>query len=165
MDIRPFQESFAYNRWANRRTREAIAAVTPEQFTREIGGSYGSLRNTVAHLISAEWVWLRRWKGSSPTAPAFADADLTVENLESTWQPIEAETQALVDALSPAALDRPVEYKTTRGQPFGEPLWQQMQHLVNHSSYHRGQIVTLLRQLGASPIGTDLIAYYRGRDR
>ncbi len=56
MDIRPFQESFAYNRWANRRTREAIAGVTPEQFTREIGGSYGSLRNTVAHLISAEWV-------------------------------------------------------------------------------------------------------------
>lgn len=165
MDITPFRESFAYNRWANRRTREAIAPLTPEQFTREIGGSYGSLRNTVAHLISSEWVWLRRWKGSSPAVPPFADADLTLDNLESTWRPIETETQAYVEALTPAGLDEAIAYKTTRGQPFAEPLWQQLQHMVNHSSYHRGQIVTLVRQLGASPIGTDLIAYYRGRDR
>lgn len=165
MDVRPFQELFEYNRWANRRTREAVARVSPEQFARGIGGSYGSLRNTVAHLVSSEWVWLRRWRGTSPTAPPFRDDELTVDNLESRWQPIELETQEFVDSLDAGRLEATAAYSTTRGQPFSEPLWQQLQHLVNHSSYHRGQIVTLLRQLDVEPIGTDLIAFYRGRDR
>ncbi len=165
MDIKPFHTLFEYNRWANRRTRDAIARVSAEQFARPVGGSYGSLRNTVGHLISSEWVWLRRWKGTSPTASPFREDELTLESVESRWQPIETEMQAFVDALDPLALERPISYVTTRGQPFTEPLWQQLQHLVNHSSYHRGQIVTLLRDLGAEPIGTDLIAFYRGRDR
>jgi len=165
MDLEPFQQLFEYNRWANRRTREAVARVSPEQFTRGIGGSYGSLRNTVAHLISSEWVWLRRWKGTSPTAPPFRDDELTVDNLDSRWQPIELEMQVFVDSLTPESVERIISYSTTRGQPFSEPLWQQLQHVVNHSSYHRGQIVTLLRQLGAEPAGTDLIAFFRGRDR
>jgi uncharacterized damage-inducible protein DinB len=165
MDAGPFQLLFEYNRWANRRTREEVARVSPEQFTREIGGSYGSLRNTLAHVIAAEWVWLRRWKGTSPGAPPFRDDELTLENLGSHWQPIEHETQAFIDRLAPEGLEQPVAYTTTRGKPFAEPLWQQLQHVVNHSSYHRGQIVTLLRQLGCEPIGTDLIAFWRGRDR
>lgn len=165
MEVGLFQRLFEYNRWANRRTREALARLSAEQFTREIGGSYGSLRNTVAHLAASEWVWLRRWKGTSPTGPPFRQDALTLENLASEWQPIELETQALVDSLTPAALEQDLAYSNTRGQPFSEPLWQQLQHLVNHSSYHRGQIVTLLRQLGCEPIGTDLISFYRGRDR
>ncbi len=165
MDVSPFQLLFEYNRWANRRTREALGRVSPEQWTRNIGGSYGSLRNTVAHLVASEWVWLSRWKGVSPTGPPFRADALTLENLASEWEPIERETQALVDALEPAILEQHIDYANTRGQPFSEPLWQQFQHLVNHSSYHRGQIVTLLRQLGCEPIGTDLIAFYRGRDR
>ncbi len=165
VDIKPFQELFEYNRWANRRTREAMAPVSPEQFARAIGGSYGSLRGTVAHLVSSEWVWLRRWKGTSPTAPPFRDDELTLGNLDATWRPIERETQVFIEALTPGDAERMISYLTTRGQPFAEPLWQQLQHMVNHSSYHRGQIVTLLRQLGAEPLGTDLIAFYRGRDR
>jgi uncharacterized damage-inducible protein DinB len=165
MDVRPFQLLFEYNRWANRRTREAVARVSPEQFTREIGGSYGSLRNTIAHLIASEWVWLRRWKGTSPTAPPFREDALTLESLGSEWQAIELETQAFIDSLTAESLEQNILYSNTRGQPFSEPLWQQLQHVVNHSSYHRGQVVTLLRQLGGEPIGTDLIAFYRGRDR
>ncbi len=165
MDLKPFQDAFQYNRWANRRTREALARVSPEQFARATGGSYGSLRNTVAHLVSAEWVWLRRWKGTSPTSPPFRDEDLALGNLDEHWLPIERETQDFVESLTPETLERTVSYSNTRGQPFSEPLWQQLQHVVNHSSYHRGQVVTLMRQLGAEPIGTDLIAFYRGRDR
>ncbi len=163
MDLKPFQLLFEYNRWANQRTRDAVARVSTEQFAREIGGSYGSLRNTVAHLMSSEWVWLRRWKGASPSAPPFPPDALTLGDLESRWQPIEHETREFVGALAGDDLERVVNYSNTRGQPFAEPLWQQLQHVVNHSSYHRGQIVTLLRQLGAEPIGTDLIAFYRGR--
>jgi uncharacterized damage-inducible protein DinB len=163
MELERFRDLFEYNRWANRRTREAIAGVSPAQFTQEVGGSYGSLRNTVAHLVSSEWVWLRRWKGSSPAAPPFQPGELTLENLASRWEPIERETQEFVQSLAGENLEDVVNYSNTRGQPFAEPLWQQLQHMVNHSSYHRGQIVTLVRQLGAEPIGTDLIAFYRGK--
>ena len=165
MDVKRIALLFEYNRWANRRTREAVARATPEQFARDVGGSYGSLRNTLAHLIASEWVWLRRWQGTSPTSPPFPDDDLTVENLTSLWQPIEAQTQAFVDSLDDEGVEQSIDYRSTRGDPFTTPLWQQLQHVVNHSSYHRGQVVTLLRQLGVDPIGTDLIAFYRGRDR
>lgn len=158
-----FRRLFEYNRWANARARAAVARLTPEQFTRQVGGSYGSVRNTLAHVVASEWVWLRRWKGTSPTAPPFPEDGLTFERLEAEWEPIERETQVFVDGLGDAKLEEVVAYNNTRGLPFSEPLWQQLQHLVNHSSYHRGQIVTLLRQLGAEPIGTDLIAFYRGR--
>jgi uncharacterized damage-inducible protein DinB len=47
--------------------------------------------------------------------------------------------------------------------PFAQPLWQCLQHVANHSTYHRGQITTMLRQLGAKPAGTDLIGFYRER--
>ncbi len=165
MDVMALRLLFEYNRWANRRTREAVARVSPEQFGREIGGSYGSLRSTLAHLVAAEWVWVRRWKGASPTAPPFEDRELTLETLAAKWQPIETETQAYLDALTAADLEQTIHYSNTRGQPFAEPLWQQLLHVVNHSSYHRGQVVTLLRQLDAEPLGTDLIAFFRGRDR
>ncbi len=163
MDTKPFETLFEYNRWANRRTRDAVGRATPEQFAREIGGSYGSVRNTVAHLIASEWVWVRRWKGTSPTQPPFPPDELTQANLASLWQPIETEMQAVVESMTSERLEETLAYSTTRGQPFSEPLWQQLQHVVNHSSYHRGQIVTLLRQLNVEPNGTDLIAFYRGR--
>jgi uncharacterized damage-inducible protein DinB len=162
MELEPFRALFEYNRWANARTREALSRVSPEQFTRAVGGSYGSLQKTIAHLVASEWVWIRRWKGDSPTAPPFAEDSLTLSGLGSLWQPIEHETQTFVEELTPQALEAMVAYRNTRGQPFSEPLWQQLQHLVNHSSYHRGQIVALLRQLGVQPLGTDLIAFYRG---
>jgi uncharacterized damage-inducible protein DinB len=165
MDTTRVELLFEYNRWANRRTREAVARATSEQFTREIGGSYGSLRNTVAHLMASEWVWLRRWKGTSPTAPPFPNEELTLENVGVLWQPIEAETEALVASLTAERLEQAIDYRSTRGDPFSTPLWQQLQHVVNHSTYHRGQVVTLLRQLDVEPIGSDLIAFYRGRDR
>ena len=63
--------------------------------------------------------------------------------------------------LPSADLDRVVEYHNTKGHAFSNPMWQMLQHLVNHGTYHRGQITTMLRQLGATPLTTDLIAFYR----
>jgi uncharacterized damage-inducible protein DinB len=68
-----------------------------------------------------------------------------------------------VSSLTEENISAVVTYKTTEGKQFSYPLWQMMQHVVNHSSYHRGQIVTMLRQLGIRPVGTDLIAYYRSK--
>jgi uncharacterized damage-inducible protein DinB len=70
---------------------------------------------------------------------------------------------AFVGELSQADLDREMEYKTLKYGVYSNPLWQSMLHLLNHGTYHRGQVTTLLRQLGAQPILLDLMHFYRER--
>lgn len=107
----------------------------------------------------AEWLWLERWLGRSPGFPTESFADLA--SLRSRWQKIDSDLSAFVQRLTSSDLDRVVEYKNTKGRAFSNPMRQMLQHLVNHGTYHRGQITTLLRQLGATPVATDLIAFYR----
>jgi uncharacterized damage-inducible protein DinB len=72
--------------------------------------------------------------------------------------------RTLVERLGEAGVARPIEYRTTDGKSQAQPFWQMLQHVVNHGSYHRGQVTTMLRQLGAAPPkAMDLIAFYRER--
>ena len=150
-----------FNTWANHRVLAAVEALSPEQFTRELGSSYSSVRDTLAHIMGVEWVWLERLQGSSPEAiPAakdFADSNA----LRSRWRQIETNFQEYMGGLTKAELDEEVAYQTFRFGPGKNPRWQMIQHLVNHGTYHRGQVVAMLRQLGARGVGTDLITYYR----
>ena len=157
------EELFAYNRWANERVLDAIEALDDEAFTRDLGGSFPSVRDTLAHVIGAEWIWLQRWKGTSPTRPPddWDSADLT--RLRRFYAEVEAEQGAFIASLTDADLDREIFYRTLSGQAYSNRLWQLLRHLINHSSYHRGQITMMLRQLGATPAATDLILYDRER--
>lgn len=150
---------YAYNTWANHRALEACAPLSAAQFTQNVVSSFSSVRDTLAHILSAEWIWLERWQGRSPAFPSDQFADLA--SLRTRWQTLDTELNAFVQKLSAADLDRVVEYKNTKGNSFSNPMQQMLQHVVNHSTYHRGQITTMLRQLGATPLTTDLIAFYR----
>jgi uncharacterized damage-inducible protein DinB len=98
-------ELYEYNRWATARMLDAAASLENESFTKDMGSSFALVRDTLVHIMSAEWVWLQRWKGNSP-----------------------------------------------RAMP---------EDVVKHSSYHRGQVTTLIRQLGGTAESTDLVAFYR----
>ena len=87
----------------------------------------------------------------------------TLASLREQWLEQEARLLAFVRGLTQADLDRVMEYKTLKFGVYKNPLWQSMQHLVNHGTYHRGQVTTLLRQLSAEPILTDLMHFYRER--
>ena len=155
------QELFAYHRWANRRVLGAAAALSPEQLARDMGSSFPSVLATLAHLLSAEWIWVERWSGRSPTGIP-GDWDLSSwEGLMRRWEEVEARQAALVDGVTEEELRRGLDYRTLQGAPYSSPLWQILRHVVNHATYHRGQVVTMLRQLGASAPGTDLILFYR----
>lgn len=153
------QTLYRYNSWANRRALDASAALSPAQFTQNLISSFPSVRDTLAHIMHAEWLWLERWQGRSPGFPSDQFADLA--SLRARWQKIETDLTAFIQTLSAADLDRIVQYKNTKGNAFTNPMWQMLQHVVNHGTYHRGQITTMLRQLGATPLTTDLIAFYR----
>jgi len=151
---------YDYNAWANGRTLGTAEALTPEQFLKDLGTSFPSVRDTLVHIVAAEWVWLRRWQGESPTALIPGSDFPTLGSVKDRFATIERERQALLGSLTEERLAQPFAYKDLAGNPYRLPLVQSMQHLVNHGSYHRGQITTMLRQLGARPVSTDMSRYY-----
>jgi uncharacterized damage-inducible protein DinB len=155
---------FDYNAWANHRQLEAAAAITPEQFTKPMGSSFSSVRDTLAHICGAEWIWLERFQGRSPSSLPDTTQFKDVAGLRGHWDGQEARLLGFVRGLTQSDLERTLEYKTLKFGVYKNPLWQSMQHVVNHGTYHRGQVTTMLRQHGAQPILTDLMHFYRERE-
>lgn len=152
-----------FNIWANHRVLGAVEALSTEQFTRDLGSSYSSVRDTLSHILGVEWVWLERLQGRSPAAIPAAKDFADVAALKTKWTEVEANLREYMEELTKAELDEAVEYKTLSAGPGKSPRWQMIQQVVNHGTYHRGQVITMLRQLGAKGVGTDLITYYRER--
>ncbi|MGB8541196.1 MAG: DinB family protein [Candidatus Acidiferrales bacterium] len=163
MNIEDFRRLYDYNSWANHRTLEACAPLTGEQFTRDLHSSFRSVRDTLVHILLVEWLWRERWLGRSPDKYPPATDFPTLEALRQRWAEVEKNLLGYISSLKPEDLDRVIEHKTTAGVPQAAALSQMLQHLVNHGTYHRGQIATMLRQLDARPISTDLIFFYRER--
>ena len=163
--MKPEEMSLLYdfNAWANHRSMEAASALTPEQFTKPLGSSFSSVRDTLAHICGAEWIWLERFQGRSPSSLPDASQFPDVASLQARWDELEGRLLKFVHGLTQEDLDRVLEYKTLKFGVYQNPLWQSLQHVVNHGSYHRGQVTTMLRQHGAQPILTDLMHYYRER--
>ncbi len=155
---------YEFDAWANHKTLETAAALTAEQFTRDLSSSYRSVRDTLVHIYLVEWVWLERLYGRSPTAFPAVDEFPDVATLKTRWADLEALQLQYARGLTQADLDEVMEYKTLSYGRGRNPRWQMMQHVVNHGSYHRGQVTTLLRQLGAKAVSTDLISFYRERN-
>jgi uncharacterized damage-inducible protein DinB len=157
------QSLFEFNAWANRRCLQAAEKLSTEQFTRLLGSSFSSVRDTLAHIYGAEWIWLERFQGRSPSSLPNVKEFADVAGLRERWLEHEAKLLSFVGGLSQADLDRELEYKTLKFGIYINPLWQSMLHVINHGTYHRGQVTTMLRQLGAEPIMTDLMHFYRER--
>ncbi|MBW7935180.1 MAG: DinB family protein [Gemmatimonadaceae bacterium] len=163
MQLTEARTLFAYNQWANALMWDAAAALTAAQRETIIPSSFPSVHKTLAHIASAEWIWLQRWLGESPSAPpAWAIAgDFAAVRAELTA--VETARDAYLDSLGDEDLAREVVYRTLAGAAGSNPLGELMRHVVNHSSYHRGQVATMLRQLGATPPSTDYVLYLRTR--
>lgn len=154
---------YDYNSWANARVLESAAKLAPDQFTKPLGSSFSSVRDTLAHIWGAEWIWLERFQGRSPSSLPEVGQFSEVTPLKTRWQEHQARLNSFVAALAQEDLNRIHEYRTLSFGQYKNPLWLSMQHMVNHSTYHRGQITTLVRQLNATPLSTDLIHFYRER--
>ena len=151
-----------YNYWARDRILDAVGALSPEQFTRAMGNSFSSVRDTLAHMYSAEWVWFMRWQGESPTKALAAETWPDLASLVTSWRDLESKVRAFVSGRDEAGVAAVMDYRLINGQPGRSEFGQMLQHVVNHGTYHRGQVTTLLRQLGAAPPkSTDLITFYR----
>jgi len=161
VSLAAIHELFAHNYWARDRQLQVCAALTEEQFLRNLDSSFGSVRDTLVHLIETEWIWLERWLGKSPQSTLSPQEFPSLSAVTEKWNAVEREMRKFLATLTDEALVKPVTYLSQKGDSFTYELWRPMLHLITHQSYHRGQVATLLRQLGFEPPTVDFLPGYR----
>ena len=155
-----FASLVAYTRWADRALLTPCGELTPAQYTLELGGSFPTLQATVAHLAGAAKLWSLRL-GGLPYAGLLPAADIPDV---ATALPRLGEAYRILEAVAPEWEATPLEtftYTNLAGVVTTKVKWQIFRHIVNHGTYHRGQIANMLRQLGVKPPSTDLL-YWDG---
>src|ERR1700675_3114926 len=104
-----------YHYWARDRMLAAVNNLTADQFTRDMGSSFRSVRDTLAHFYSAEWAWCSRWNGQSPTAHVPPESFPDVATLRTRWTELEGNVRAVLDRMGGQGLDRAIEYSMLNG--------------------------------------------------
>jgi uncharacterized damage-inducible protein DinB len=157
---------YEYDRWANNRTLQAASNLSAEEFTRDLGGSFRSVRDALVHIVGSQWAWLTYWNEPSPSAAFLDDLWPREEALfhpsvfpefsavQCKWTEIEKEQIEFINRVTDESLERMLPVLETQIS-----LAHLMQHLANHSTYHRGQVSLMMRQLAAKPLPTDFAMF------
>jgi uncharacterized damage-inducible protein DinB len=146
-----------YHRWATEKVLQAVSTLGAEKYTKDLGSSFPSVCDTLIHIYGADRAWLGRIQGQQLERPRPEDYP-SVAVLREVWLETLSTFPSVVQSQSP---DKPVSYKAFDGTPYTNKLAEIIRHVVNHGTYHRGQVTTMLRQLGEKAVTTDMIAYYR----
>jgi len=165
MRVSDLERLYDYGYWANRQLFAVVARLTPEQYTRSVAGSHGSIRNTLVHVLSAEWGWLDRCGGAKRGERLKPDDYPTLESLLRTWADVERYIRDFLSGLEDDDLTREVEFSIGSGPKHSIPLGDLMQHAALHAVHHRGQVALLLRMLGHAPGDFDVVIYDEERHR
>jgi len=166
MNIKDIRHLFDYTEWANDLAINAAAKLSDQQLRQEVGISHGSIFGTLLHMAGAEWIWLERWHGISPRSPEAwslwkPESCPDLAALRERWSDIISRRAQFIEGLDESRFAAELPFKLLSGDASSMPLVNQMQHVVNHATLHRGQVVGMIRQLGISPPSTDLLFYLR----
>jgi len=166
MNLSDIRHLFDYTEWANVLALDSAVKLSDEDLHRDVQISHRSIFGTLLHMAGAEWVWLERWHGHSPPGKeAWAlwttesCADLTT--LNERWKEVVDRRAEFITELDESRLAAELPFKLLSGDPSSMRLVDQMQHVANHATLHRGQVVGMIRQLGIDPPSTDLLFYLR----
>jgi uncharacterized damage-inducible protein DinB len=160
MTLEEIKVLWDFNTWADGLVFDAVARLSPEQYQRDMQSSHGGILGTLAHIVSAERGWLGRWTNDRPIQQSSLQDIASVEELRGHWQRVGEKMQQYLSTLNDAKLQE-LMTTTSRSGLVTNSYWQMIQHVVDHSSYHRGQIVTMLRQVSVTPPSTGLLRFYR----
>ena len=159
MNLIEAHDLYRYNDWANERLVAAVESLPVEALARHLGGSFPSIRATFSHIIAGEWIWLERLRGSNPSSPPewLSSPELSV--LVSHLRDVTVRRSAFLSSLPESSLATSVHFRFISGAADAHTLSDLLVHVVNHSTYHRGPLAGMLRQVGASPPSTDFIVF------
>lgn len=159
MDLRALAHFVAYHHWATSRLLRAFSALPADALDQPVGGSFGTARELLRHILGAEEVWIQRLHGHSPAAfPDLATCD-AVSDFCAVWDAVQAEQHAFISHPGMEQRAAIIRYRNFRGEAWAYPLDAVLLHLVNHGTYHRGQLAHVLRQLGQTPPSTDYLVF------
>ena len=166
MNLADVRQLFDYTEWANRLACDAAAKLSDEDLRREVNISHGSIFGTLMHMAGAEWIWLERWHGRSPAGKdAWAlwkpDACPDLSHLNQNWSELVQRRNDFISGLDEDQLSAELGFTLLSGDSSSMRLVDQMQHVANHATLHRGQVIGMIRQLGIAPPSTDLLFYLR----
>ncbi len=166
MNLSDTRHLFAYTEWANGLALDAAAKLSDEDLRRDVQISHGSIFGTLLHMAGAEWIWLERWHGHSPAGKDAwslwrTESCPDLATLNHRWRDVVDRRARYISELDEPRLAVELPFKLLSGDPNSMRLVDQMQHVANHATLHRGQVVGMIRQLGIVPPSTDLLFYLR----
>jgi uncharacterized damage-inducible protein DinB len=165
MTVQDLEVRFDYGYWANRKLFDVMLQLTPEQFTQTVDGSHGSIRNTMVHVLSAEWGWLGRCGGPDRGAALNPTDYPTVQSLMATWKQVEGHMREFLAKVRDEDLARNIDFAIGGTERRSMPLGELLLHAANHGVHHRGQVSLLLRLLGYNPENFDILIYFAEKHR
>jgi uncharacterized damage-inducible protein DinB len=159
MDLRALTHLVAYHHWATSHLLNALSVLPPDALDHPTGGSFGTPRALLAHILGAEQVWIERLHGHSPRALPDLTSCNAVKDFQAAWEAVQAAQRTFIRGLSSERPETPISYMNFRGEAWAYTLEAVLLHLVNHGTYHRGQLAHVLRQLGQTPPPTDYLVF------
>ncbi len=164
MNLAYLETLLDYHYWARDIILDAVTELPRETFTQPVDSSFKSLRDTVAHIYAADLIWYMRWTGQAPKGLIAYDRFPDATSIRTPWKDLESDVRQFVRNLGEPGVNKLFDYALLSGASDTAPFWQMLVHVVNHAAYHRGQVTTLMRQLGHNPPRpTDMIAFFRTR--
>ncbi len=160
IDAKFLVDHLAYSKWASDRSMESVRPLSVEEQTRYMYTSHHGVLETLVHIYQADRIWLSRLVGKPRFTLADPGETFTLDSLAEAWNKTHTDCQTWTAALLEDDVTATLKYVNIQGHPYELPIWQVILHMVNHATYHRGQITTMLRQLNHNPVVTDLAAYY-----
>jgi len=161
MTLQDIKTLNAYSAWATNRIFESLESLPAEETTRDMKSSHTSIHGTLTHLVGAEKMWLSRMAGTPDKAMIRPEEVPTIADIRETWEKTGFATAQFLGSLSDKKLQETFGYLTSTGAQFTYRYSEALQHVVNHSTFHRGQVVALMRQMGHTPPDTGLTVFLR----
>lgn len=157
---------FDYTEWANGLALTAAAELSDENLRHDFGISHRSIFGTLLHMAGAEWIWLERWHGRSPAGKEAwslwtTDSCADLPTLNQRWSDLVIRRTQFIAELDEPRMSAELGFRLLSGDASSMRLVDQMHHVANHATLHRGQVVGMIRQLGITPPPTDLLFYLR----
>lgn len=154
-----------YHHWAHNKVLQQLSGIPAGDWNKDTGGSFPSLRALYQHLLEADYRWLQRWKGVPFAEIPQGFVVDGYSGLDTMWRPLLDEMVVVAKEFLSTDAERPVHFITGKGLHVTQPFWQTLYQVVNHGTYHRGQVTNMLRMLNQQPVGTDIFLFFNEKNQ
>ena len=162
MDKQYFIELAEFNIWANNIVCSWLDKISGEQWKQPVVSSFASIYETVLHMAASDKLWVERLNKLTQHELLINTFNGSKKELIDIWKNESVKFKQFIEALPAESINEKLAFKNTKGIPHDQPYWQLLAHIVNHATYHRGQLVTMLRQVGYTDLSSiDMTTYFR----